>query len=192
MRHLIAAVLFLCAAPAAARKEASWTSDEQEQPANYWQLNYGIPQNAVTYNITLESAALEETERAVRKLAEAQGLRNVSPQSVFGGGANARSLSFSMTVEEAEAFSEKAITAAKLKQFSTYNSLNASLLSEVKKKAERIEDELKKHGSDLEDMPIAGSLIRDLHNRYQNYISAYEANKNKAVVVVTIILKPKR
>jgi opacity protein-like surface antigen len=112
--------------PCCAAAQATEKQTEKKQPAAYWQLNYGISQNAYTYSISLESKDLDQTEKKINALAEEAGIPSAvnQPQYMYGRGSSNKILCFNTTADKAEAFAQKVITAAKLRQYSTYNSLN--------------------------------------------------------------------
>ena len=163
---------------------------DKKQPAGYWQLNYGVQQSAYNYTISLETKDLEQTESKINKIAAENGLSAPNNQLQYNYNNNRNSASkmliFNTNAAKAESFCQKVITLAKLKQYSTYTSVNDNTYNEVKKKADLINAELENNKKLFEGLPIAGSLMTDLQGRYKNYVSSYEASLDKAVISITL------
>lgn len=186
----VAAAAALLATRAGAQIQSPDRLAAQKKTAQYWQSNYGYPQNAYVYNISLETQDLDGTEAKINKLAEAAGIPlNTNQQYMYGRSAVNRMLSFNTTVNKAEAFCQKVIGVAKLKQYSNYSSLNDNTYNETKKKAESVGGELEQNKGLFEKLPIASILMNDLMTRYKGFLAAYEANKEKASISITLSVK---
>lgn len=189
----LALTLLLPLAAAAQKRLIAEASPHQEQkdlsPA-YWQINYGVPQAAYTYNISLETQDVEATEEKIGKLAKQHGMSHASSPyaAPYGSGQN-RMFVFNTEPKKAEAFCQQVITLAKLKNYSTYQNTNDTYYNEAKKKYARIKEEYEGNKALYEKLPIARTLIWDLSLRYKSYLAGYEAAADRASVTITLAYK---
>ncbi len=163
----------------------------RKQPAAYWQLNYSPPQQAYNYSISLETGDLDELENTIYSLAEKMGVPKNPQQYAYGRGSSNRMLSFYPKADKAEAFCQKLITLARLKNYSASSNRSDTTLKEIRKKTELIAAELEGKSGLFEKLPIAETLMSDLLAKHKNYLNMYENSKDKAAVTVSINLKPK-
>ncbi len=167
---------------------ASGQAQQDRQPASYWQINFGFNQSAYTYSLTLESKEPDKTTARIYELAIAEGI-SPSPQQQrgFGRKAGEGNISLSTTPEKAEAFCQKAVTAARLKQFHSYSSVNETALRETRKKRDTIKKELDDNSRIFEKLPIARAIMEDLLSKYEGVISGYETSLGRADISITIV-----
>lgn len=188
-KHIFLALLLL-SAPQIAASQKNDMEDPADKPASYWQLNYGVPQNAVTYNITLQTEDLNEAESAVLDLARKYDLGAANNQNLyFSHGPNNKTLSFSSDPAKAEKFAQAAVSLGKLKSFSSSKSINTSGYAEIKKKTAMIGAELENNKDSFEKLPIAKGLLTELYNRHKSFLAGYKEAMNRGAVVVNLTTK---
>lgn len=166
-------------------------SDTRKQPASYWQLNYSPPQHAYSYSVSLETGDLEGLENTIYSLAEKLDIPKNPQQYAYSRGSTNRMLSFYPKADKAEAFCQKLLTLARLKNYSASSNRSDNTLKEIRKKTELIAAELEKNNGLFEKLPIAESIMSDMLAKYRNYLNMYENSKDKAAVTISLTLKPK-
>lgn len=185
---MLIAILLLT--PSLASSQKTEKEDARAQPASYWQLNYGVPQSAYTYSISLQTEDPEETGEEIVKLARKTGVEAGSNQNAYyGQNSRNKSFTFSATPELAETFSQEVIKMGKLKQYSSSKSINDSGYSEIKRKSDLIRAELEENKNLFETLPIAKTLVTELSSRYKSYLAGYKSALNRAYITISLTTK---
>jgi len=183
-------IALLLISPSLASSQKMEKEDAVVQPASYWQLNYGVPQNAYTYSISLQTENPEETGEEISKLARKTGVESGANQnSYYGQNSRNKTITFSASPDLAETFSQEVIKMGKLKQYSSSKSINESGYNEIKKKADLIRGELEGNKNLFETLPIAKALVMELSSRYKSYLSGYKSALNRASITINLITK---
>lgn len=181
MRFLLLLALSSCASAAFAQA-APW-------PDGYWDRQYGYGQPwSVLYMVNLKVDAPAEAREKAVKLLEQSGGRPAQSGGYGGYGRSGpyQQLSYFVPVEKAEKAAKRLFSLGDLQQFSTQKAGAATQLPEIREKIAALEGERKTGAAELENLPIARTLLAAQLAKLTQARDSLEAGAGTALVNVTL------